>query len=47
VAVTGFADESHRVQSEEAGFDLYCVKPLDVLRLIQSIKEHPKFAMNS
>jgi DNA-binding response OmpR family regulator len=28
IAVTGYADPAHRVLGEEAGFDLYLVKPV-------------------
>jgi CheY-like chemotaxis protein len=43
VAVTGYADQTHRQQAMEAGFDLYLVKPVDpvVLRdvLVRSEKK--------
>jgi len=29
IAVTGYADEQHRVRGKEAGFDYYLVKPVD------------------
>jgi CheY-like chemotaxis protein len=33
IAVTGFADQAHRLLGEEAGFDLYLIKPVAPLTL--------------
>jgi DNA-binding response OmpR family regulator len=33
VALTGWADQEHRVRAAECGFDLYLVKPVDELDL--------------
>jgi DNA-binding response OmpR family regulator len=38
VAVTGYADEAHRQQGEEAGFDDYFVKPIDPMELIARLR---------
>jgi CheY-like chemotaxis protein len=37
VAVTGYADEAHRQQGEEAGFDDYLVKPVDPADLLSRL----------
>jgi len=33
IAVTGFGDDRHRRQADEAGFDFYLVKPVDLVTL--------------
>jgi two-component system CheB/CheR fusion protein len=35
MAVTGYADDDHRLLSEDAGFDDYLVKPLDPAQLLK------------
>lgn len=42
IAVTGFAQESAREASAEAGFDLHLVKPLDLEQLTRTIRCHPR-----
>jgi CheY-like chemotaxis protein len=39
MAVTGYADDAHRLLSDDAGFDDYLVKPLDPAQLLQLLPE--------
>jgi CheY-like chemotaxis protein len=39
IAVTGYADDEHRRQAHEAGFDLYLVKPVDISDLLRALAE--------
>lgn len=38
VAWTGFADERHRAQAREAGFDAYLLKPADVSSFLETLE---------
>jgi CheY-like chemotaxis protein len=33
IAVTGYADQDHRLLADEAGFDLYLIKPIELIDL--------------
>ena len=38
IAVTGYDQESHRLRAQDAGFDDYLVKPLDVEKLLSLLR---------
>jgi len=33
IAITGYADQDHRLLCDEAGFDLYLIKPIELADL--------------
>jgi CheY-like chemotaxis protein len=39
IAITGFADENHRLQSHAVGFEHYLVKPIDPPVLVSLLQE--------
>jgi len=39
IAITGYADNAHRMRSKEAGFDDYLVKPLDPSDLLTRLSQ--------
>ena len=38
IAMTGYSDEEHRLQSEKVGFNVYLVKPMDLDYLDRTLK---------
>jgi CheY-like chemotaxis protein len=40
VAVTGWGQDSDRERSQQAGFDLHLVKPVDLAKLQTVLAEH-------
>ena len=49
IAVTGYADEAHRLRCQQAGFDYYLVKPIDpaylegMLKRLDNVPSRPGF----